>query len=169
MMMRGSAQTACLALSILSGAASAAPAWAQQTVFVVRHAEKVDASDDPVLSAAGLARAESLARHLKASGVTAILVNKLQRTQLTAAPLAAQLRLQPEVLDSAKPEDVVAALRQRHASGVVLVVGHSNTVPAILSLLGCSEKVTLADGDYDDLFVVVPAAQAPAWLLRLKY
>ena len=37
------------------------------------------------------------------------------------------------------PDEFAATLRARHVSGTVLVVGHSNTVPAIAqALCGCS-------------------------------
>lgn len=160
---------AVIALMALAWIASAVPCWAQQAVFVVRHAEKVDESSDPGLSAAGQARAENLARILREAGVTAILVNKYQRTQLTAAPLAALLKIQPEQLPLSTPEAVVSALREHHAADTVLVVGHSNTVPGILEQLGCQEKITLGSDDYDNLFVVIPQASGPARLLRLKF
>jgi len=46
-------------------------AAAQSTIFIVRHAEKTG-GDDPELSEAGRARAESLATVLKDAGITAI-------------------------------------------------------------------------------------------------
>ena len=156
-------------LSVLFLAAALTPAWAQQVVYVVRHAEKVDESSDPALSPAGQARAEALARHLRDAGITAILVNKYQRTQLTAAPLAAQLKLQPEQLPLSTPEAVVAALKERHANETVLVVGHSNTVPGILEKLGCPEKITMTNDDYDNLFVVVMQPDGTPRLLKLKF
>ena len=69
--------------------AAAVPAQAQKAVFLVRHAEKVDESEDPLLSAAGKARARALARSLRTAGVKAIYVTQYKRTGLTAAPLAA--------------------------------------------------------------------------------
>jgi broad specificity phosphatase PhoE len=159
---------AVLLLAVSWGAALS-PSWAQQVVYVVRHAEKVDESNDPALSAAGQARAEALARHLRNAGITAIVVNKYQRTQLTAAPLAAQLKLQPEQLPLSTPEAVVAALKERHAAETVLVVGHSNTVPGILEQLGCQEKITMTNDDYDNLYVVIPGADGTARLLKLKF
>ena len=39
----------------------------------------------------------------------------------------------------------------------------------VLVELGATEDVTLADSDYDNLFIVVPAASGPPTVLRLKY
>ena len=75
--------------------AAAAPARAQKAVILVRHAEKVDESEDPLLSAAGKARARALARSLRTAGVKAVYVTQYKRTGLTAAPLAAAAGLKP--------------------------------------------------------------------------
>ena len=61
-----------------------------QTVVIVRHAEKADASADPVLSEAGQARARALAVELADDHPSVVLTSPLQRTRLTAAPTADQ-------------------------------------------------------------------------------
>ncbi|HYX19467.1 MAG TPA: histidine phosphatase family protein, partial [Thermoanaerobaculia bacterium] len=63
----------------------------------------------------------------------------------------------------------VSALRKAHPNDVVLVVGHSNTLPNLLDTLGVPEKITLGDNEYDNLFVVVPEPGKPTTLLRLRY
>ena len=61
------------------------PALAQKAIIVVRHAEKVDESADPLLSAVGTARAEALAKALASLEVKGVYVTQYQRTELTAA------------------------------------------------------------------------------------
>ncbi len=156
-------------LALLSLPLIARPALAQRAVILVRHAEKVDSSDDPLLSAVGEERAKKLAAMLKDAGVTAVVTSEYKRTQLTAAPLVQSLRLTPVVLSSKKPEDTVALLREKHASDVVLVVGHSNTVPAMLAKLGVDKNVTIGDVDYDNLFIVVPHDRGTPTFLRLRF
>ena len=149
--------------------AAAAPARAQKAVLLVRHAEKVDESDDPLLSAAGKARARALARHLGTAGVKAIYVTQYKRTGLTAAPLAAAAGLKPIVVTSDARQEVVDRIRKDNPNDVVLIVGHSNTVPELLGLLGHPEPVTIADAEYDNLFVAVPNKGAAPTVLRLRY
>src|SRR5438045_7579771 len=73
---------------LLSGLFVTATA-AQSTIFFVRHAEKAGGGgDNPDLSEAGRARAESLATVLKDADISAIYTTELKRTQQTAAPLA---------------------------------------------------------------------------------
>ena len=143
-------------------------ASAQKAVFIVRHAEKVNESEDPLLSAAGRTRAKALARRLGSAGVKAVYVTEFKRTRLTAAPLARALGLTPIVIPAPASQELVDRIRTDNPSDVVLVVGHSNSVPKILALLGDTGPIDIGD-EYDNLFVVVPRAGGPPTVLRLKY
>jgi phosphohistidine phosphatase SixA len=150
----------------------AAPAWAQATVFVVRHAERTDQAEggtmsatDPDLSAAGHARAESLALMLKDAGVRSIFVTQYKRTQQTAAPLAKTLGVTPVEVGSRDLDQLAAKVRA--AAGPVLVVGHSNSVPNLLKALGIDAGIAIADDEYDNLFVVT-LGETPS-MVRLRY
>lgn len=135
-----------------------------QMVIVVRHAERADggagaqvgmtAAPDPELSAAGKARAATLAEMLKDAGITAIYTTEYRRTRDTAAPLADLLKMSSEVI-SARDQAALVAKIKAHTSGAILVVGHSNTVPAIIKALG-GPDVTIGDNEYDNLFFVGP-------------
>ncbi len=147
----------------LAGALIPARASAQQLVYVVRHAERADAgagavqmAADPPLSAAGRARAEKLASMLGGAGITAVYTTEFARTQQTAGPLARALGVTATILPSDDTAALVAELKAKHARDVVLIVGHSNTVPAIIKALG-GPVVTIKDDEYDKLFVLVPA------------
>jgi hypothetical protein len=52
--------------------------------------------------------------------------------------------------------------------GTVLVVGHSNTVPAILRSLGATERIAITEDTYDDLFQLTLAPEGPT-LHHLHY
>ncbi len=147
----------------------AAPTFAQKAIIVVRHAEKVDESADPLLSAAGTARAENLAKALKSLNVKAVYVTQYQRTGLTAAPLMTALGLKPIQVHSDATPELVERMKKEHPNDVVLTVGHSNSLPRILKLLGFLEPVEIGHDEYDSLFVVVPAASGPPTVLRLRY
>jgi broad specificity phosphatase PhoE len=149
--------------------ACAAPAAAQQTVFLVRHAEKANQSTDPALSEAGLARARALAALLARARVTAIYATQYQRTVQTVQPLADALKLKVERMPADDTRALVARLRSRHASDVVVVAGHSNTVPEILRLLGGTTREEIADDDFSNLFVVVPRPGISPVVLKLRY
>jgi broad specificity phosphatase PhoE len=150
-----------------------ATAAAQSVVFAVRHAERADASgtppnmtaSDPDLSAAGHARAKSLAAMLKDAKITAIFTSEFKRTLQTAEPLAKEINVKIEQVSS---KDSAALLKRvRAAKGNVLVVGHSNTVPELLKSLGAQEAVTIGDQDFDNLFLLIRNVQPR--LVRLHY
>jgi broad specificity phosphatase PhoE len=126
----------------------AAPAFALDDIYIVRHAEKADfwpADRDldafQPLSSAGLARAEALAGRLKTAGIAAVYTSRTTRTIETGAPLAHATHLAVTADDaSTKPAEMsafLARLREKHAADhAVLIVGHSNTVPELLAHLG---------------------------------
>ena len=110
------------------------------TIVVVRHAEKAsDTARDPELSDAGHARARALAAALRDEPLVAAWSSDFRRTRQTAAPAAQAHGLDVRTYDAALPaEEFARQLRRAHASGFVLVVGHSNTVPGIVAALcGC--------------------------------
>jgi broad specificity phosphatase PhoE len=59
-------------------------------------------------------------------------------------------------------------IRERHAGETVLVVSHSNTVPAIINALGGGPLEDLNQDEYDDLFVVTLTGEVTT-VTRLKY
>ncbi|HEY2139199.1 MAG TPA: histidine phosphatase family protein [Chthoniobacterales bacterium] len=141
-------------------------AAAQSTIFLVRHAEKAPSSDqDPDLSAAGRARAESLATVLKDCGISTIFVTEFKRTQQTAAPLAKMLHLDPAIVPAKDSAALVARLRG--LTGNTLIVGHGNTIPDLIKSLGVAGQITIEENDYDNLFVLV--LEAKPFLIRLHY
>lgn len=132
---------------------------AAQTVILVRHAEKADASSDPVLSEAGQARAEALAQALQGLPLTNILVTPLKRTTLTAAPTAAAHGLSAQAISleggaEAHVARLVDQIRTLPPEAVVLVVGHSNTIPAIARALGYAIARDMNDCEYNRLMAI---------------
>lgn len=122
---------------------------ADTVVLVVRHAEKSAPSGDVPLSAAGESRAQALVAIGREAGVSAVITTQFQRTRQTAAPLATALGITPEVIDvkggvAEHVAGIAQAIKTRHAGRTVLVVGHSNTVPAIVTALGGPKLPTSA-------------------------
>ncbi|MES2305013.1 MAG: histidine phosphatase family protein [Gemmatimonadota bacterium] len=141
-------------------------------VVIVRHAEKASETErDPSLSDLGRARAAALDSALADAHVVAILVTQFKRTAETAALVAARHHLTPVVVPTDGGVAVHAAAMARAArnfDGVVLIIGHSNTLMPIAAALGTAKFPDLCDKSYSLLFTVVPApANAP--LLRAHF
>jgi broad specificity phosphatase PhoE len=151
---------------LLFSAVLVATAAAESTIFIVRHGEKADGGgNDPDLSEAGRARAQSLATTLKDSGISAIYTTELKRTQQTTGPLASLLHLEPAIIPAKDTAALVAKLRA--SPGNVLVVGHGNTIPDLIKALGIPTPINIAENDYDNLFVLI-LDEKPR-LIRLHY
>lgn len=149
--------------------AATAPASAESLmVFLVRHAEKADTSRDPELSAAGRKRAEVLAHVLKDAEVGHVHVTGYKRTHATAAPIAAQAGVEAKEY---KPADLVGFVSgMRSAGGRHLVVGHTNTLPKTIELLGGDPGFPIDEAaEFDRLYVVTIAADGKASTVLLRY
>lgn len=141
-----------------------------QIVVLVRHAEKAEApADDVALSRAGLDRAQALVHVLASAGVDGIVTTQFRRTRETAAPVAARMGLTPVVVRAggdAAAHAAATAEAVRRAGTTVLVVGHSNTVPAIIEALGGPHLAELCESEYANLFVL---ALTPGQTPRLTH
>lgn len=154
------------------GLAASAPVWAEEpaaplVVYAVRHAEK-GTGDDPPLTEAGTARAERLAAALRDVPLQAVFSTATRRTRSTAEPAAKGHQLE---VTTYAPKAGVLAKTLAGLSGAVLVVGHSNTIPALLRELGAELALEELEGN-DDLFLLVRApgsAVSRPLLQRLHY
>jgi 2,3-bisphosphoglycerate-dependent phosphoglycerate mutase len=123
----------------------------KMTWLIVRHAERDGEAD--ALTDAGERRAQTLAELGQVLNVNAIYATNFQRTRGTAKPLAEALELSVNLYEKPTME-WLASVRQEHPGGVILVVGHSNTVGRLVSLLANVDPFDLAHEEYDGLFIV---------------
>ena len=133
-------------------------------VVLVRHGEKAtEGGNDPSLSEAGKARSQALADALAMTTPSTIIVSSLKRTAETAVVVSAKTGIMPTVIPiggATHVADVAAAVRK--GTGVVLVVGHSNTVPAIVTALGGPTLPDICDASYATMFVLTPGVAGKA-------
>ncbi len=126
----------------------------KKTIILVRHAEKVDASQDPELTDAGKQRAERLAKIVKKYNPGAIYSTDFKRTRDTAAPIAARRKLKVETYDPKKPAELIDTM-MKSTTKRFMVVGHSNTIPGLVNLLGKKELFkNLDDAEHGAIWVV---------------
>jgi phosphohistidine phosphatase SixA len=151
------------------------------TVYLVRHAEKEDEPrQDPPLRKEGVARSQELARLLSAAGIKAIYTSQFARTKNTAEPLATKLGLtvtaislksnptNPRLIAEESTAEVVNKILER-AGESVLIIGHSNSVPDVIKMLGGDAVPTIDEKKFDDLFIVTVYAKGKAKVVHLKY
>lgn len=178
------------------------------TVYLVRHAEKGTGAN-PSLTQPGVTRAQVLASLLRSAGLATTYSTEYCRTAQTAQAAAQSNNVSIDVFtygsaqadfESCDPEIEVQTqvtdaqadhankikthILANHQGGSVLVVGHSNTVPAIVKALGapdlCPTFFPLDNNNechipggqnpqYDNLFIVSVSGNGNANLVRLRY
>ena len=142
---------------------------AQQTIFLVRHAEQSLEGEDPPLTETGRRRATALATMLKDAAITVIYESGIRRTMETAKPLADSLNVEIKTYPLTDIGGFVSRLRSQHAQDRVLIVSQSLRIPRWLKAMGHSADVTIAPTEYDNLFVITPKGDAGPSVLRLRY
>ena len=141
------------------------------TVILIRHAEKQQTGDDPALTETGGERALALAHVVGEVNVSAVYATQFARTRKTALPLADLLGLDVTVVAASRSytADMAEIIRTQHQGEVVVIVSHSNTVPAIIAELGVTPVPAIDDDEYDDLYVVTVTPTGQVGLLPLRY
>lgn len=152
------------------GTSTASAEDSAAVLYLVRHAESGD--DDPVdpnLSQAGLVRAAALVRMLADVPLDRVFSTDYRRTRHTAGPVAEEHDLEVELYDprGAAWAEFVAELRT--SPGHHLVVGHSNTTPALVHALGGDPVSEIDHMEYDRLYIVTvrPGGAVTSTLLRV--
>ena len=148
---------------------------ATTTIIFVRHAEQdLAAGDDPGLSDAGRRRVVELTRQLVdadvVAGVDAIYATGFRRSQETAQPLANALNLNVNKYDAEDRESVLETILKNYKGKIILVVGHSNTLPELIANLGASKKVPpIDDMEFDNIYVISIPWFGKTKTIRLRF
>ena len=119
-------------------------------------------------------------RLLGSAGIKAIFTSQFTRTKLTAEPLASKLGLtvapislkisptNPRQIAEESTAEVVNKIMERPGENV-LVVGHSNSSPDLIKMLGGDVVPTIDERKFDDLFIVTVYAKGKAKVTHVKY
>lgn len=157
-------------------------------VLVVRHAERNDTQacspatintrpNPPLFTDTNgqSPRAQALAHVAGEAGLAAIYAGEFCRTQQTVQPLATQIGLAVTVVNqfaadgSVNVDDVVTQIKSNKGN-VVLVAGHTNTVPVIIEKLGGGTITAIPEDDFDNMYVVtIPRWFGKTKVVHLKY
>jgi phosphohistidine phosphatase SixA len=148
--------------------------WARTTVVIlVRHAEATaTTAGDPELSLAGERRAarlgEFIADTLPGHPVDHLYAADTRRAQQTAASVANQFKLPINLLAGSDWARLPSRIKREHRGQTVVVVGYATTLPGVLNQLG-APSVSIADDDYESVYVVVMPSPGPNRTFRLRY
>jgi broad specificity phosphatase PhoE len=133
---------------------------ATTTIIFFRHAEQTSHDEaDPPLSEAGQRRVAELTRQLVdadvVAGIDAIYSTSYKRSMDTVRPMADQLDLPVNTYDADDTEQVLETILKNHKGKIILVVGHSNTLPVMIANLGASKNVPpIAQYEFDNIYII---------------
>lgn len=129
----------------------------EKTILLVRHAEKVDSSQDPDLSPEGKQRAQRLIKAIGGYRPGAFFSTNFKRTRDTLAPLAAKRKKEVQIYDARKPQDLIDQIMKSETKRFV-VSGHSNTIPGLANLIAKKELFKNLDDSEHSVI----------WLIKMK-
>lgn len=150
------------------------PASTVTRVILIRHADRdlppagTPDFPGPSLNDKGLARSRKLVHVLSTAGIQAVYTSRYTRAKMTAKPFLAEHPNLPTVRLSEATE-LKDHILTHHDGQTVLVVGHADTVPELIALLGGPSLPTIDDCEFDNLFVLVRYSTTKASVVKLKY
>lgn len=143
-------------------------AAAQESVYVIRHAEKELTGEDPSISDDGRARAAAWAEMLQHVDLDVVFTSDAKRTQETGTIIANILKLPTHAVDRADTSGLADVLSFDHEEDTVLVVGHAETIPGIIESLGAFNDIDISQTDFANLFIVLQPGGDDPRLIRMR-
>jgi len=133
------------------------------TIYLIRHAEKADASADPSLSTAGIERAQKWGKYFDDKNISTYYVSRYKRTKMTALEITSTFSKMPEPgternfnLRTYDPATLsLKDVANDNKGQNVLIVGHSNTIPTqINALIGEKKYAEIPESDFGNLYII---------------
>jgi 2,3-bisphosphoglycerate-dependent phosphoglycerate mutase len=123
------------------------------TYYFIRHAEKVDSSQNPDLSEKGLKRAELWNKIFSETSFDEIYSTDYKRTLQTASPTATTKKIEVKIYN---PKTLNIDSFKKETSGKkVLIVGHSNTTPKFVNdIINQNLFSDIEDATFGNLYIV---------------
>jgi broad specificity phosphatase PhoE len=147
------------------------------TLIIVRHAEEDRSKEEIPLTQGGSQRAKELARILENVKIDAVYSTPTDRTRGTARPMAEARGLSTNPYSYANYDELqpfLDSILKKHRGKTVLISGHSDDVPAMLTMLrkewdGGKDVMLIPKPVYDNLYIVFVPAAGSVTVLNLKY
>lgn len=148
------------------------------TIYLIRHAEKAsDGTSDPDISEAGKSRAAKWGKYFGDKGISVYYTTPYKRTTNTAAAISSWLATAPipgtgkqfQMKVYAPTELLLRKLADENKGKNIVVVGHSNTIPAqINALLGEQKYADIPEDEYGNLYIIkITGARVTHELLKM--
>ena len=97
------------------------------TIYLIRHAEKSDSSQNPELSEEGIKRSVRWTKLFEKTQIDVFYTTLTRRTQMTCSTIATSKQKDMIFYDATKFS--LKETIEKHPGKTILIVGHSNTIP----------------------------------------
>ena len=138
------------------------------TYYFIRHAEKVDNSQNPDLSEKGLKRAELWNNIFSEVDFDEIYSTDYKRTLQTASPTATTKKIEIKLYN---PKTInIESFKKETLGKKVLIVGHSNTTPKFVNdIINQNLFSDIEDETFGNLYIVTVVVNTISYqLLKLE-
>jgi broad specificity phosphatase PhoE len=123
------------------------------TIYLIRHAEKADSSQNPELSEEGLKRAVRWTKYFELKNIDFFYTTLTRRTQMTCSTIATSKQKEMIFYDFSK--FTLKEVIEKHPGKTILIVGHSNTVPKqINDFIGEEIYQKIDENEFGNLYTI---------------
>ncbi len=136
---------------------------APRQIFLSRHMEKASSGQDPALSPCGVAQAQAFAKQLHDTPLPWLMHTPYLRTRQTAEAFL-QTGRQLMSYDPRQVDQLISEINNK--PGNLLVIGHSNTIPALVEKLTGQTVAPLTEQDYGRIYRLTQQGQQ--WQLQIS-
>lgn len=124
------------------------------TLYLIRHAEKADSTQNPELSDEGLKRAVRWTKYFEKKNIDFFYTTLTRRTQMTCSTIATSKQKDMIFYDVAKFS--LKEIIEKHYGKTILIVGHSNTIPSqINAFLEKEIYPQIEDNQFGNLYTII--------------
>ncbi len=127
--------------------------YGKYTIILVRHAEKMDESNDPELSTKGVERATRLAEILKMYKADKVYATDYKRTKGTVNAYMMNSKSGLQTYDVAKQTELKGRIIKNGVRRSI-IVGHSNSIPQLINTISGLSLKEFGSNDYGNLILI---------------
>lgn len=123
------------------------------TIYLIRHAEKADSSQNPELSEDGIKRSVRWTKLFEKTPIDIFYTTLTRRTQMTGSTIATSKQKDMIFYDLSKFS--LKETIEKHPGKTILIVGHSNTIPKqINDFLGEEIYQQIDENEFGNLYTI---------------
>jgi phosphohistidine phosphatase SixA len=140
-------------------------------VYLIRHAEKDTAKNDPFLNKEGIARAAKLTNLMRQTFLDGVFSTYSNRTVQTIDSITQYKGLSMQIYSNENLKTRFEEVKKGNEFNRILVVGHSNNIPAIANFISDTKYFNkiIDEKEFDNLYIVTRYVGGSSKIWEFKY